>query len=74
MSNKCPFCGKGNVIINVFFGKYCKEAPPNLCLNCGYTWGQENIESSCGLDINGTLPLVRGDLISHGDKECSFIK
>ena len=46
MSNKCPFCGKGNVIINSFFGKYYKEGPPNLCLNCGYAWYQEDMESS----------------------------
>ena len=37
MSNKCPACGKGNVIINSFFGKD-NEAPPNICLSCGYAW------------------------------------
>ena len=43
MSNKCPFCGKGNVIINSFFGKD-DETPPNICLNCGYAWRLINMK------------------------------
>lgn len=45
MSNKCPFCGKGTVIINSFFGRYYK-APPYFCTNCGYTWYKEDMEPS----------------------------
>ena len=45
MFNKCPFCGKDNVIVNSLCGKYYKK-PPHFCIDCGYTWYQEDMESS----------------------------
>lgn len=45
MVSKCPFCGKGNVIVNSFFSKYDK-IPPYFCINCGYAWYQKDRESS----------------------------
>lgn len=45
MFNKCPFCGKGNVIVNSFFGRYYK-APPHFCIDCGYVWYREDMEPS----------------------------
>lgn len=45
MFNKCPFCGKGNVIVNSFFWKYY-EAPPYFCIDCGYVWYQSDVEPS----------------------------
>lgn len=43
--DKCPFCGKGNVIVNSFLGKYYKT-PPYFCIDCGYIWYQEDMELS----------------------------
>lgn len=42
---ECPFCGKGNVIVNSFFGKYYK-VPPHFCIDCGYVWYREDMEPS----------------------------
>lgn len=45
MFNKCPFCGNSNIISNSFFGKYYKM-PSYCCIDCGYSWYQEDKESS----------------------------
>ena len=60
MSNKCLFV-VGQCYYKFLFRKYCKEAPPNFCLDCDYAWYSEIMESSDGLDVDGTLHCVRGD-------------
>lgn len=47
MNIKCPFCGKGNVIITSSFGRHYYKIPSTyFCINCFYAWYPENVEFS----------------------------
>lgn len=50
MFNKCPFCGKENIIVNSFSEKYDTRFE-YFCVDCRYVWYKQSV-SSCNIDTS----------------------